>query len=138
MGPKIEVPGVSGRTCGVPGAIPAPKGGPEASGRPFGRHFGHHCGSMSALFLLHVLAVVLLYQVLLFFLRSTMMLAFFLRFWRVAVWHLGVSSEVPSFSSDVSGFVSAVLGFSSGVSVFSADICFGSVVLGLSSVAPGL
>ena len=40
MEPKIEVRGGCGCSWGVPGAISAPKGGPEPSGRPFGRHFG--------------------------------------------------------------------------------------------------
>ena len=120
MAPEIEILGGCGRSWGPlqrPGGRQRPPGGLLGGMlAPSWLHF--------SLFWLHVLVVLLLPHVLLFFSRSAVMFAFCLRLWPVAVWHLGFSSEVPSFSSEVSGFSSAVFGLSSGVSIFSSDTCF--------------
>ena len=134
---KSRSGGGAGAAGGSLGPFRRPRGGRSPPGGLLGGSlvpFWRHVTSI----LPHVLAVVLLHQVRLCFFRSTVMLAFFLRFWALAPWQLGFSSEVLSFSSEVSGFSSAVLGFSSGVSTFGSDICFRSAVLGFSSVAPGL
>ena len=79
----------------------------------------------------------------LFFLCSTALLAFFLRY-RAFLRHLWASaliiieSDGESLNSEVLGFCFAVLGLSSGVFVFGSAACFRSAVWIFSSVATGL